>query len=62
MDNAHRQSLYLDALLKMEEALDALKRLKAAEPMRELAVAQTNAETAQLWLMASEHAFPGATA
>lgn len=61
MDNEQRSGLYLDALLKMEEAIDAIKRLRAAEPMREVAVSMTQAETAQLWLMAAERAFPGAT-
>lgn len=61
MDN-HRSALYLDALLKVEEALDAIERLKSVEPMRELSVAKTEVETGQLWLMAAEKAFPGATA
>lgn len=58
----HVNALYLDALLKLEAALEAIERLHANEQMRELAIARTNAETAQLWLMFAERAFPGATA
>lgn len=52
-------SLYLEALVKVEEAVRALNVLKAVDPSRELSIAATEAETAQLWLMAAESRIPG---
>lgn len=51
-------SLYLEALVKVEDAVRALNVLKAMDPSRELSIATTEAETAQLWLMAAEGRIP----
>ena len=58
MNNDLSQSLYLEALVKVEEAVRALNVLKAVDPSREASLAATNVEQGQLWLMAAEHRIP----